>query len=373
MTDRDSLRKGLEEAAEGSLLVPGVALSGELTGVQKVQASWTRYVGNDILDMKPRKWLVGSWLPLDALVLLYSAPGVGKSFYSLSLGLQVASGGEWVGEPIAEALPVLYVAAERPTDQRDRAEAWSLHFDTDLPKNFTLLEAALPPQLTNPLDVAAICEEIRSTKAKLVVLDTYARMTLGLEENSSSATSPIVEALDQIRKATEGGTVVIVHHAPKNGDTPRGSTALLGGVDMTIRLTKSDTQVKASVEKANAGREPAPAWYTLSPVVLPPEPGEEACRDGAVMVLSGAPQINAELGGYVKTMLRDSFPDGASSTQLLAALRLDLENPKLSASALGKVLTGLHRDGQIAKNGKTRGATYQISNLLQSPPISSEE
>jgi hypothetical protein len=26
MSDRDSLRKGLEEAAEGSLLVPGVAI-----------------------------------------------------------------------------------------------------------------------------------------------------------------------------------------------------------------------------------------------------------------------------------------------------------------------------------------------------------
>jgi hypothetical protein len=90
-------------------------------------------------------------------------------------------------------------------------------------------------------------------------------MTLGLEENSSSATSPVVEALDQIRKATDGGTVLIVHHHAEEGNTPRGSTALLGGVDMTILLTKSDTQSKATVEKANAGSEPMPAWYALEP------------------------------------------------------------------------------------------------------------
>jgi predicted ATP-dependent serine protease len=129
MSEIESWRQSIEAAAEGAALKPGVALDGSLTPIQEVQASWTRYVGSDILDMKPRRWLVGGWLPLDALVLLYSAPGVGKSFYALSLALQVANGGDWVGESFAEALPVLYVAAERPTDQRDRAEAWSLYFD----------------------------------------------------------------------------------------------------------------------------------------------------------------------------------------------------------------------------------------------------
>jgi predicted ATP-dependent serine protease len=307
MSEIESWRQSIEAAAEGAALKPGVALDGSLTPIQEVQASWTRYVGSDILDMKPRRWLVGGWLPLDAAVLLYSAPGIGKSFYALSLALQVANGGDWVGESLAEALPVLYVAAERPTDQRDRAEAWSLHYDEDIPKKFTLMEAARPPQLTNPLDVEAICQEVREMGAKLVVLDTYARMTLGLEENSSSATSPVVEALDQIRKATDGGTVLIVHHQPKSGNTPRGSTALLGGVDMTILLTKSDGQIKATVEKANAGREPMPIYYALEPVVLPPEPGEEACRDGAVLVSAAPPQRGAEIAGLIVDMSAKDF------------------------------------------------------------------
>lgn len=358
MSEIESWRQSIEAAAEGAALKPGVALDGSLTPIQEVQASWTRYIGNDILDMKPRRWLVGGWLPLDASVLLYSAPGVGKSFYALSLGLQVASGGDWVGESLAEALPVLYVAAERPTDQRDRAEAWSLYYEEDLPAKFTLMEAARPPQLTNPLDVAAICQEVRDMGAKLVVLDTYARMTLGLEENSSSATSPVVEALDQIRKATEGGTVIIVHHQPKSGNTPRGSTALLGGVDMTILLTKSDSQVKATVEKTNAGREPMPIYYALEPVVLPPEPGEEACRDGAVLVSAAPPQRGAEIAGLIVDMSREGFPDGASRRDFLSSLRIDLDNPKLTDDKVGRALTTLHRDGLIRKEGKGKATRY---------------
>ena len=358
MSEIESWRQSIEAAAEGAALKPGVALDGSLTPIQEVQASWTRYVGSDILDMKPRRWLVGGWLPLDAAVLLYSAPGIGKSFYALSLALQVANGGDWVGESLAEALPVLYVAAERPTDQRDRAEAWSLHYDEDIPKKFTLMEAARPPQLTNPLDVEAICQEVREMGAKLVVLDTYARMTLGLEENSSSATSPVVEALDQIRKATDGGTVLIVHHQPKSGNTPRGSTALLGGVDMTILLTKLDGQIKATVEKANAGREPMPIYYALEPVVLPPEPGEEACRDGAVLVSAAPPQRGAEIAGLIVDMSREGFPDGASRRDFLSSLRIDLDNPKLTDDKVGRALTTLHRDGLIRKEGKGKATRY---------------
>jgi hypothetical protein len=358
MSDVESWRQAIEAAGEGATLKPGVAIDGSLTPIQEVRASWTRYVGNDILDMKPRKWLVGGWLPLDATVLLYSDPGVGKSFYALSLALQVASGGEWVGESLAEALPVLYVAAERPTDQRDRAEAWSLYYEEDLPQKFTLMEAATPPQLTNPLDVAAICQEIRDTGAKLVVLDTYARMTLGLEENASSATSPVVEALDQIRKATEGGSVFVVHHKPKGGDTPRGSTALLGGVDMTILLTKSDGQIKAKVEKANAGPEPMPIFYALEPVVLQPFAGEEACRDGAVMVSAAPPQRGAEIAGLIVDMSREAFPDGASRRDFLSSLRINLDNPKLTDDKVGRALTSLHRDGLIRKEGKGKATRY---------------
>ena len=116
--------------------------------------------------------------------------------------------------------------------------------------------------------------------------------------------------------------------------------------------------MKAKVEKSNAGREPSPVFYRLEPVTLPPLPGEEACRDGAVMVAAAAPQVSAELSGLVLKMSREAFPEGASITAFLSSLRLDLENPKLSLSNLGRVMTSLHRDGQIRREGKGPATRY---------------
>ena len=93
-------------------------------------------------------------------------------------------------------------------------------------------------------------------------------------------------------------------------------------------------------------------------MVLPPEPGEEVCRDGAVMVAAAAPQVSAEISGLILALSREAFPEGASITDFLTSLRLDLEKPKLSRANVGKVLTSLHRDGQIRTEGKAKATRY---------------
>ena len=101
----------------------------ELTPTEKTLERWSEhtYKGEQILEIPPRRWLVPGWLPLDSLMAVYAGPGVGKSFYALSKALEIARGGSWVGTPL-EAAPVLYVAAERATELRDRAEAWSKYY-----------------------------------------------------------------------------------------------------------------------------------------------------------------------------------------------------------------------------------------------------
>jgi hypothetical protein len=127
---------------------------------------------------------------------------------------------------------------------------------------------------------------------------------------------------------------------------------------MTILLTKSDGQIKAKVEKANAGPEPMPIFYALEPVVLQPVAGEEACRDGAVMVSAAPPQRGAEIAGLIVDMSREAFPDGASRRDFLSSLRINLDNPKLTDDKVGRALTTLHRDGLIRKEGKGKATRY---------------
>lgn len=319
----------------------------ELTFSERLDMAWdaATFRGSEILDLPPQRWLVQDWLPLDALVAVYSPPGVGKSFYALTLALECASGGWWLGTQL-EAAPVLYVAGERATQLRDRAEAWSDGHGTPLPDRFTLLAPRPAPQLTEPVAVSKLCERVRATGSKLVVLDTYAMMTLGLEENSSKDTGPVLENLSKIREATEGGLVLVVHHSGKDSSRGlRGSSAFLGAVDLTISLEGSEGQIRARVEKSNAGSSPMPEWYKLEPL-----------GESAVLTSTGAPSASPGLEAAVLAALG---LEPLSLPQLLEAL--DTEGHKVARSTLQKLaLKPLLDRGEIVQEGKARSTRYRL-------------
>ena len=338
-----------------------------LSDAENILATWNRYRGDDILNLAPRRWLAAGWLPLDAVVAVYSPPGVGKSFYALTLGLEVARGGRWCGTRLASPLPVIYAAAERPTDQRDRAEAWSIHHNEPLPPLFELYDFPRTPMLSNSTDVEALCIAIKATGAKVVIIDTYARMTAGIDENATRETSLMMDALDRIRRATSGGVVIAVHHTPKDPTKGlRGSSAFLGAVDMAILLSKENEQIRATVEKSNAGREPLPEWYSLQSLSLAPLPGEVERRDGAVLIHTGAPVVSQTVSTHILDLLRES-DEGLSMPQLIAAM-LDAHGLKMTRHTLTPHLKSLEASKYLLIEGQARTTRYKATsaNLLLS-------
>lgn len=321
--------------------------------------------GSNILTMPPRRWLVPGWLPLDSVTALYSKPGVGKSFYALSVALEIARGGSWCGTRL-EPTNVLYVAAERPTDIRDRGEAWCEHHARNFPENLVLFPEA--PQLTkgNEHEVEALVALIRENEARVVILDTYARMTIGIEENSSKETGPVMESLSQIREATNGGLVLVVHHTGKdNSKGLRGSSAFLGAVDLSIELSPDGGALKSSVTKSNAGKEPLPEYYKLEPVTLDPIPGELERREAAVLIPTGAPALNPILEELILEVLGEEYFDGATRKQIHEALETRAESGELSKapaiSTLGRVLKQLVEAQKVTRSGSTSSCRYSLT------------
>jgi len=66
----------------------------------------------------------------------------------------------------------------------------------------------------------------------LIVVDTLAMAVSGLDENTSDDMSKIVKAMQSL--AALGPAVVLIHHSPKSGDTPRGHSVLNGALDMSM-------------------------------------------------------------------------------------------------------------------------------------------
>ena len=333
----------------------------EATESEKILDSWQSgiYRGAQILDMAPQSWKVPGWLPSDSLIAVYAAPGIGKSFYALTLALEVARGGEWVGTPLEET-PVLYVAAERFTVLRDRAEAWSESTENPIPENLLWHGTRPAPQLTNPSHIAALVKLIEAEKVGLVVLDTYAMMTQGVEENSSKDTGVIMESLSQLRAATNGGAVVIVHHAGKDSSKGmRGSSAFLGAVDLTIEIASGgDGQISATVRKSNAGAEPMPEWYKIESVNLSVIAGE--ARTSAVLTHTGSPSLGGKTEAAILEMFATSYlSTSASKKELLQDL--EEQGHKVSESSLRRYLSSMVKAKKLIQEGNSSRTRYRLA------------
>jgi len=277
------------------------------------------YAGEEIKNLPPTEWILRGRLVKRGLTALYSAPGVGKSFVAIDMGLAACLGEGWWGENFPANCKVLYIAAERYSEVRDRLEAACKKRGVAIPANFYLYARPHALQAIEHGEVLkALAEEV---KPDVIIFDTFAKMTLGKKENESNESGPIVEMFGQVVAAAGGQCGgLIIHHAGKDESKGlRGSTALLGALDGVWKLDKQEGGGLAlSVEKLNAAEAPLPAYFRIEGVDMPDpqEPGE--LRSVGVLTSQGYAQVADGIEGKVLALLCDGFEEeGASTAQLL--------------------------------------------------------
>ncbi|MEU8312911.1 AAA family ATPase [Micromonospora sp. NPDC049033] len=185
----------------------------------------------DLLYRNSTAWLIG-------------LPGNGKSFVALDFAGCVGTGEPWQGCRV-ERGTVLYVVAEGLSGVRQRVRAWEASMGRPMTGVQFLpvaVQAANGPEWQTFVDLAA---ELRPA---LIVIDTQARVTVGLEENSAKDMGEFVQRVEQLRVAT-GACVLVVHHQGRSGEHMRGSTALEGAATTIIRVKKDDDLVTIECQK----------------------------------------------------------------------------------------------------------------------------
>lgn len=195
-----------------------------------------------------RNWLVSGLIGCGDLVAAFGPPGGGKSALVADLSVAVASGRPWFGRAIT-AGSVLYVAAER-RDVTDR-------------RLVAMGGAGLPIGLAGPSadlygDSDAVGKITATTEAlstatgarcRVIVIDTLSRAAPSFDENSTRDAARLVDRLARIAELTKAALVFVTHETKSSADL-RGSSALLGAVDLAIRVTGKKTRT-AEVVKAN--------------------------------------------------------------------------------------------------------------------------
>jgi hypothetical protein len=188
---------------------------------------------DEIGDPEP---LVPGILFRGTLAWLYGSPASGKSFIAIDVAGCVGTGEHWQGYGPIEAGTVLYVVAEGVAGIKRRVRAWEKSTGTPM-HGVHFLPVAV--QSGVPGDWRALVALATEMRPVLIVLDTQARVTVGLEENSAKEMGTFVDQCDRLRKAT-GACVLIVHHSGRQGEHMRGSIAMEGGAETVIQVSKAE-------------------------------------------------------------------------------------------------------------------------------------
>lgn len=175
----------------------------------------------------------------------YGPSTAGKTFVILDLSYHVALGKEWHGLKVKQGA-VLYVTLEGLRGFRYRMKA-AKRVHGAPGKNFAILR----PRITLTADeagqqgVAQIVQAAETLQKEsgnqcvMIVLDTYARVNPGADENSAGEIMAFIERRMGEIAARTGAHVHVVHHSGKNGDI-RGSSAFKPSFETLLRIDREE-------------------------------------------------------------------------------------------------------------------------------------
>lgn len=221
-----------------------ISIEPEPTYADRLRAALVDTTGlDDLPDPEP---LVDDFLFRDSINWLQGKSGDGKSFVALDVAGCVATGVPWQGRLTTDGgEPVLYLVAEGVTGMRKRVRAWE-HAMGGPMLGVTFLPMAV--QAAESYHWESLIEVAAELRPALIVLDTQARITVGLDENSAQDMGRFVEAAERLRRATKAA-VLVVHHEGRVGEWMRGSTALFGAATTVIRAVKDDLVITVQCPK----------------------------------------------------------------------------------------------------------------------------
>jgi len=292
--------KGVAEA------LPGVA--SQVTGVvdDPVTALIARMLTPEQLDERPNPVpLINGVLDCATTAWLIGKSGSCKSFVALDIAAHIGRGDPWRGRDVHQGL-VIYIVAEGDQGMKLRQAAWRREYGSMKDVLF-LPEPVQADERRTPGEGAwsVLVEACRRLRPVLVIIDTQARVTIGLNENDNGEMSYYAEQADRIKRSS-GACVLTVHHIGRGGNDARGASSLDGAQDAELKVKREDNAMSIELimdkQKDQAALPDMTIRLKRSAGGVDPETG----RDLSSLVLdhTEVPMLGEPMDGMSITMRR---------------------------------------------------------------------
>lgn len=285
------------------------------------------------------EWFIRHVLPQADLGVLFGEPGSGKSALVMHLIACMTAGQTFYGRTVKPAR-VAYVCLEGYTGALARFAAYEsrykLTFDDD---RLRLINGAL--NLGSDAGAGALIELLRADgEFDLVIVDTLARATPGLDENAGKDMGAALARCTRVRDAT-GAMILLVHHSGKDASRgARGWSGLKGAADVEIEVRRIDGHSReAKITKLKDGQGEGTAYrFQIESVPLDSCDEETGEIDTAGVLIEsghGAPaRARPKLGSHQRDMLdtlsdlAEFSPQGVEPSALIDAVAAKMPEPE---------------------------------------------
>lgn len=222
----------------------------------------------EIEAMPPQAWLIDGLLPERGLIVPYGPPKVGKTFVVLSMALHIAAGMDWFGRAVRQGV-VVYIAGEGLGGLAARIKAMRSRYSIAADVPFYVRPKAVNFRDPNAVkEIVALAKDAADGRPiALVVIDTLARAMPGVDENSAQEVGVVIAHCDWVRDEL-ACAVAPIHHTGKDQERGmRGSNAIHGAVDTTLRLKAASKGRVTMINEDQKDGEPAPPMtFTMEEV-----------------------------------------------------------------------------------------------------------
>lgn len=204
------------------------------------------------VEFPPLKWVAEPLLP-EGAGLMVAPPKIGKSFMSLQLGLDVATGSAFLDRYVVDQGDVLYLALEDGPRRAQSRAKMLLSNRQVAPGRFTLWLTA--PRISEGLEDKLTHWVDQHPDARLVIIDVLQKVRPSAHGGSGGDRyKEDYEALGALQKLSRRLDVgmLVVHHTRKSEsrdevDQVSGSNGVAGAVDYLVKIERDRNKTEGTV------------------------------------------------------------------------------------------------------------------------------